>query len=272
MKILITGSSGFVGTYLVKKLSNKHQIIKYDLKEGQDVLNSELLSKKLKGVDLVIHLAAFISAQESWERPMDYIRNNALGTLSVVDCSIKSSVKKIIFFSSAAVKVKPLTPYAVSKINAEEIVKLYSNQVNVVIVRPENIYGLGQKANYGYVIHNFIKAIKFGEDIKIYGSGNQSRDFVYIDDVVNTVEKLVDLDIKSGSVIGLGTGRETKIIDLAKLVMKVVNKKTGIKHMVRRVEPQRSIANTEMLLRLGIDSKNFTNLHDGIQKLLAVLF
>lgn len=268
MKILITGSSGFVGTHLVKRLSKEYQIVKYDLKDGQDVLNDKLLIEKLKGVDLVIHLAAFISAQESWKKPMDYIRNNSLGTLSVIDCAIKSGVKKIIFFSSAAVKAKPLTPYAVSKINAEEVVKLYSDQINTIIVRPENIYGLGQKANYGYVIHNFIKAVRNGEDIKIYGSGKQSRDFIYIEDVVQTVGKLIKINVKSGIIVSLGTGRETKIIDLAKLVMKVMGKKVGIKYATKRVEPQRSVADTKILSKFKIDVNKFTKLEDGIERLL----
>jgi nucleoside-diphosphate-sugar epimerase len=268
MKILITGSSGFVGTYLVKELSHDHKIVEYDLKRGEDVLDNKLLTKKIKGVDLVIHLAAFISAQESWEKPMDYIRNNALGTLSVINRAIKAGVKKLIFFSSAAVKVKPLTPYAVSKITAEEIVKLYSDKINTIIVRPENIYGLGQKANYGYVIHNFIKAVKSGQKINIFGTGNQSRDFVYIDDVVDFVERAISSKVKSGTIFSLGTGRETKIIDLAKIVMQVVHKKTKINFLTPRQEPSASSADIKTLKPLRINVAKFTNLKNGIKKLL----
>ncbi|KKS95352.1 MAG: NAD-dependent epimerase/dehydratase [Microgenomates group bacterium GW2011_GWC1_43_13] len=268
MKILITGSSGFVGTHLVKKLSKKYEIVSYDLMHGQDVLNGKLLTQKLKGVDLVIHLAAFISATESWEKPMDYMRNNALGTLSVINCAIKTGVKKIIFFSSAAVKAKPLTPYAVSKINAEEIINLYYDKINTVIVRPENIYGLGQKANYGYVIHNFIKAVKTGKPLNIYGDGKQTRDFIYIDDVTGVVERLINLDIKSGSIVSLGTGKEIRIVDLAKLVMKVMNRETIIKHMPKRSEPLKSMADVRMLSKLKIDAGKFTDLEKGIRGLL----
>jgi len=268
MKILITGSAGFVGQHLVKELSGKHEVINYDLVDGQDVLDSILLTKKLLGVDLIIHLAAFISAQESWQKPMDYMRNNALGTLSVINCAIKAGVKKVIFFSSAAVKAKPLTPYAVSKISAEEIVKLYSNKINTVIVRPENIYGLGQKANYGYVIHNFINAVKSGNKITIFGLGKQSRDFIYIDDVINVIEKLINFEIKSGSVISLGTGKQTKILDLAKLVMVVMNKKVGIHFDKKRAEPIKSVADTRMLSALEINAKKFVDIKMGIKKLL----
>lgn len=268
MKILITGSSGFVGSHLVKKLSKKHKIVKYDLKTGEDVLNTKLLLKKAKGVDIVIHLAAFISAQESWERPIEYIKNNALGTLSVVMASIDCGIKKIIFFSSAAVKAKPLTPYAVSKISAEEIIKLYSDKINTIIVRPENIYGLGQKADYGYVIHSFINAVNSGSSIKIYGTGNQSRDFIYIDDVTETVEKLLDIDIKSGSVISLGTGTATKVLDLAKLITKIMNKKVGINFLAKRVEPFKSVADLKSLFDHKINPKSFIDMKSGILKLI----
>jgi len=268
MKILITGSSGFVGSHLVKKLSKKHAIVKYDLIDKQDVLDEKLLNKKLQGVDLVIHLAAYISAQESWEKPMDYMKNNTLGTLSVVNCAIKSDVKKIIFFSSAAVKAKPLTPYAVSKINAENILDLYKNDINIVTVRPENIYGSGQKEAYGYVIHNFIKAVKSDGKINIYGDGNQSRDFIFVDDVVTTVEKIANMEIRSGTMISLGTGKEIKIIDLAKLVMKVMKKKTRIEFVKKRKEPQRSVADIRTLSELKIDARKFINLNKGIKNLL----
>lgn len=268
MKILITGSSGFVGTHLVKRLSSKYEIVTYDLVLGQDVLNEKLLTEKLEGVDLVIHLAAFISATESWQKPMEYVRNNALGTLSVINCAIKTGVKKVIFFSSAAVKAKPLTPYATSKINAEQIVKLYSKQIKTIILRPENIYGLGQKANYGYVIHNFINAVKSGKKIHIYGLGKQSRDFIFIGDVVDVVEKLINLEIKSGSVISLGTGKETKIVDLAKLMMEIMGKKVSIIFDKKREEPIKSVADVRALSILKIDAKNFVDLEAGIKKLL----
>ena len=268
MKILITGSSGFVGKHLVKKLSRNHKIATYDLIKGQDVLDSELLAQKLKDVDLIVHLAAFISATESWQKPMEYMKNNALGTLSVIRCAIDAGVKKIIFFSSAAVKAKPLTPYAISKISAEEIIKLYSEKINTVIIRPENIYGSGQKEAYGYVIHNFIKSVQAGKSVNIYGDGYQTRDFVYIDDVVQTVQKLIKLKTMSGTVISLGTGKPTKIINLAKTTMKILNKEVEIKFSNERNEPRSSFADVKTLSKIGIDAKKFVGLKEGVKKLI----
>lgn len=267
MKILITGSSGFVGKHLVKKLQKKYEIVGYDLQDGQDILNKKLLLQKMKGVDMVIHLAAFISATESWEKPLEYFQNNTQGTATVLDTAIKAGVGKIIFFSSAAAKAKPLTPYAVSKINAEKILLLYKDKINVVIVRPENIYGPGQKEAYGYVIHNFIKAVKNGGPIKIYGDGNQTRDFIYIDDVVNTVNKLIGMDIKSGTIISLGTGKETRIIDLAKIAMKTVGKKVEVEFLPKREEPGQSVGNMKMLSSLKIESDKFIDISEGVAKL-----
>lgn len=268
MKILITGSSGFVGTHLIKRLSKKHKIVKYDIKEGQNVLDENELNKKLVGVDLVIHLAAFISALESWDLPQEYIKNNSLGTLSVVRSSIKSHVKKIIFFSSAAVKAKPLTPYAVSKITAEQICSLYKNDINMVVVRPENIYGPGQKESYGYVIHSFIKAVKKGDSVKIYGDGKQTRDFIYVDDVVKSVEQIINKDMSSGTVISLGTGMGVKIIDLAKMVAKIIKIKLKIEYYKARPEPRSSYANLAVAINNGLNPKSFTPLETGIKKLL----
>ena len=268
MKILITGSSGFVGTHLTKRLSKKFEIVRYDLVNGQDILNERLLSKKMRGVDLVIHLAALISASESWQKPKEYFKNNILGTETVARIAIGCGVKKIIFFSSAAVKANPKTPYAVSKIAAEKILDLYKDKIVSIIIRPENIYGPGQKKAYGYVIHNFIKAAKNNEEINVYGNGRQSRDFIYIDDVVSSVVNLISKEIKSGSVISLGTGNKTTVNRLANKVIKIVGKNVGVKHLPKRIEPRSSVAEKASMIALGIDYLDFTTLDIGIKKLL----
>lgn len=272
MKILVTGSSGFVGKHLVKKLSKNHTIVRYDLKIHKDILNEKLLAKELKGVDLVVHLAAFISAQESWEKPKEYMENNALGTLSVIRNSMNAGVKKIILFSSAAVKAKPLTPYGVSKKCAEDIAKLYKDKVNIIVLRPENIYGPGQREACAYAVHNFIKAVLNNRPINIFGDGKQSRDFIYINDVVETVAKLINLETKSGQVISLGTGNETSILTLAKTVMKVLGKHDDIKFLDRQVEARKSVGDIKKISELGINFKKFVSLETGVKNLLKTQY
>ncbi len=268
MKILITGSSGFVGTHLSKSLSKKHEVIGYDLKEGENIFNSKLLNKKLKGVDVVVHLAAYVSGAESWEKPEDYFTNNGIGTYKVIDASIKNNVKRVILFSSAAVYGKPITPYGASKIFAEAIVNSYGDRIETVTFRPFNIYGKGQNPVYGYVIHNFYKGIKNKGEIEIFGDGNQTRDFVFIDDVIRVVESALTSKPLSAPV-DLGTGKETKIIDLAKEMGKIIGKSYLVKYSKNRKEIKRSKANTEGLRRLGIDAEKFRDLRSGLKISLA---
>lgn len=267
MKILITGSSGFVGKHLVKKLRKKYNVVGYDLKIGRDIFNEKLLNKCLNKVDVIIHLAAFVSGIESWEKPEKYLLNNGIGTYRVIKGAINNKVKKIIIFSSAAVYGEPLTPYGASKVFAETIAKSYKDKIEIVIIRPFNIYGLGQNPAYGYVINNFSKGISEKGQIKIFGTGNQTRDFIYIDDVVRTVEKLIK--IKSlNNAIDLGTGNSIKIINLAKLIGKILNVKYDTIYSEARSELFSSQANTNGLQEIEIDVSKFINLEDGLKNTL----
>ncbi len=266
MKILITGSSGFVGKHLVSLLSKNHTIVQYDLVNNLNILDEEILFDKMKGVDIVINLAAFISAPESWDKPNEYLINNGVGTLSVVRTAIRAGVKNMIHFSSAAVKAKPLTPYAVSKIMSEKVIDLYKKKINMTIVRPENIYGNGQKSSYGYVIHSFINAVKNDQPIKIYGDGKQVRDFVYIDDVTKIIQKILEDNI-SGKVVNVGLGKGVSVLELAGIVADTFNKKLQVEYLAKREEPRKSIANTSAMKEIGINFKEFIKLEEGIKKL-----
>lgn len=267
MKILITGSSGFVGKHLVKRLKKKYDVIGYDLKIGRDIFNDKLLDKCIKKVDVVIHLAAFVSGVESWEKPQEYLLNNGIGTFKVIEAAIKNKVKKIIVFSSAAVYGNPLTPYGASKIMAETITKSYQDKIEMIIVRPFNIYGLGQNPAYGYAIHNFAKGIRRDKQIEIFGTGNQTRDFIYIDDVIRTVEKLIKIK-SSNKVIDLGTGKSIKIINLAKLIGKILNIEYDIIYSKARNELFSSQADTKGLQDIEIDVSKFVKLEEGLIKTL----
>lgn len=178
MKILVTDSSGFVGTHLTRLLSKKHKIVPFDLKEGLDIRKPEMLEKASSGVDAIVHLAALVVAPESWDRPYDYFETNGLGTLNVVLAGIKNKVGRIILTSSAAVYGEPLNPYGASKKWAETVAETYRDKIETVIIRPFNIYGEGQNPAYGYAIHNFAKSIKEKGEVEIYGDGTQTRDFI----------------------------------------------------------------------------------------------
>lgn len=267
MKILLTGSKGFVGRHLTRQLSCRHEIVEYDLKDGKDIFNRRLLDKNTEGVDIIIHLAAFVSGIESWEKPEEYLTNNIIGTLRVFESAIKNKVRKMILFSSAAVYGQPLTPYGASKIGAEAIAEMFKDKLEVVVIRPFNIYGKWQNSRCAYVIHNFVEGIdKFGK-IKIYGSGRQTRDFIFISDVVSVIEYLLETNVPNGP-IDLGTGQSVKIVDLARKIGKILDKDYEVIFEKRRREPFESKANTRALRVAGIKVNDFIKIDEGLRKLI----
>jgi Nucleoside-diphosphate-sugar epimerases len=267
MKILITGSSGFVGTHLIDKLKTNHEVVPYDLKLGLDVLDDKVFLGKSDGCDVVIHLAAFVSVQDSWSKPFDYFNNNGVGTVKVIKNAIDNEVKRLIYVSTAGVYGDPLTPYGASKYWGEIAVNTYRDSIETVIVRPFNIYGKGQNPSYGYAIQNFIRGIKEKGEVTIYGSGKQTRDFIYVDDVVNSLELLLTAKVPNFAV-DLGTGKKTNINELANLIGKVLGKKFKIKYLPPRKEVIESIADISGLKGVGIDVTEFVSLEEGLGKLI----
>ena len=186
MKVLITGSSGFVGGHLVSLVGGSHTVVPFDLKEGLDVRKSEMLNNKTKSIDAIVHLAALVVGPESWNKPWDYLETNGVGTFNVITSAIKNKVKRVIIVSSAAIYGAPLNPYGASKLWAEAVTQTYKDQIETFVVRPFNIYGSGQNPAYGYAIHNFARAIKETGVVDIFGDGEQTRDFISVGDVCKT--------------------------------------------------------------------------------------
>jgi len=268
MKILITGSSGFVGSHLLKNFKKDHEVIGYDLKERQDILDIKKLSKYTKGVDVVVHLAALVSGPESWEKPHEYFTTNGIGTLNVIKNSIKSGVKRVIFASSAAVYGGPLTPYGASKKWAEILSEVYGQDLEIVVLRPFNIFGEGQNPAYGYAIHNFIKGIRDKGEVFIYGDGLQTRDFIFIDDVVDVLRHFISSKLSKGP-IDVGTGKSVKIKDLAETLGRIMKKDFKITFLPPKKEPYESSADTTGLKKSGLNPENFIPLEEGLIKLLG---
>jgi UDP-glucose 4-epimerase len=253
--ILVTGGAGFVGHHLVKKLLEDREsrvIIIDNLSnaktipdhEGthrvsfyqEDIRSRETITDIIKRekVDTCIHLAAKISVDESIDDPFGTVDVNVNGTLSVLDACAKNNISRFIFASSAAVygetaapvredmELNPLSPYGASKIAGEALVKSYKNSgkiPNAVSLRFFNIYGKGQSPEYAGVISKFAEQLSKGLPPFIYGSGNQSRDFVSVDDVVNAII-LTRLKTISGT-FNIGTGMGTTINELAKKMLKI---------------------------------------------------
>jgi dTDP-glucose 4,6-dehydratase/UDP-glucose 4-epimerase len=218
MKVLITGHKGFIGSHLVKYLSD-YEVIGYDLKDGDDVLDL----KKLKKIDcdVVVHLAAKCVVNESWEKPAEYFKTNIEGTANVLSLG-----KRVILASSCAAGTPETSPYGLSKL-ACEMMNPY------VSLRLANVYGENQDPKHGRAIDNFIRGAKKGE-ITIYGDGGVRRDYIHVSDVCEAIRRTIESDITG--VVGIGTGTQTSLSELIGMIKDIYNQTCEIKYKPARKE------------------------------------
>jgi UDP-glucose 4-epimerase len=256
-RILVTGGAGFIGSHLCKKLSEfTNNLTVYDnLSSGKvenvkhlpkvhfvkaDILNLKKLNSQEKP-DLIYHLAAQVVVPYSMENPTEDFETNARGTLNILEKARKDDAR-LVFASSAAVYgnttklptpetygFNPASCYGLSKVVGEQYCNMYSKQygLDITIVRFSNVYG---PKGHG-VIPDFIdKLSRTPEKLEIIGTGLQSRDFVHISDVVNALILSAVNDDAIGETYNIGFGKTTKIIDLAKMILKILglSKKTVI--------------------------------------------
>jgi len=249
-KILVTGGAGFIGFHLCKRLStltsnltiydnlsngkmqNVKDIGKVKFVEG-DILDINKM-KSFEKADLIYHLAAQVVVPYSMENPLIDFETNAKGTLHVLEKARKDDAK-LVFASSAAVYgnptqlptkeeygFHPVSCYGLSKVVGEEYCGMYRDQygLDVTIVRFANVYGLRCHG----VIHDFLdKIAKNPNKLEIIGTGLQSRDLVHVSDVVDALLTVGSNGSTNGETYNIGFGTTTKIIDLAKLMLQILN-------------------------------------------------
>jgi UDP-glucose 4-epimerase len=249
-KVFVTGGAGFIGYHLCNKLSNlTDDLTIYDnLSSGKmenvkdnpkakfvegDILDVKKLCSQPKA-DLIYHLAAQVVVPYSMENPLIDFEINAKGTLCVLEKARKDDAK-LVFASSAAIYgnpaqlptsedygFHPFSCYGLSKVVGEEYCQMYREQygLDIVITRFANVYGLRCHG----VIHDFLeKLAKNPNKLEIIGTGQQSRDLVHVSDVVELLTKVGSLESANGQTYNVGLGKTTKIIDLAKLMLQILN-------------------------------------------------
>lgn len=209
MDILVTGSAGFIGSHLVEKLrASGHRVADYDLKTNQDI--HEITSTLLLNYDVVIHLAAEPSVQDSIDRPLQTYETNVLGTLNILE-ACRHYKTKFIFASSSQATENAENPYALQKYQCEQWIELYGKLYNVpyAILRFYNVFG---KGGHG-VVERFMEDNKNGLTLQVYG-GHQRRDFVYVDTVV---DKLIEA-LKFEGTFSVGSGKSYSIQEIADMI------------------------------------------------------
>ena len=269
-KIVVTGGAGFIGSHLTEALAKENMVIVVDdlstgrLENIQHVIDEycvdfvkgsvtdlALLQKVFAGVDVVFHEAALASVPQSIQDPLKTHAVNAGGTLKVLLAARDNNVQKVVYASSCAVygnpspedlplketaPLKPMSSYAVSKLAGEYYCNLFTELygLETVCLRYFNVYGPRQNphGDYAAVIPKFIELAKKGEPLIIYGDGSQTRDFVYIDDVVFL--NLAALKENVTGIFNLGSGTILSIKDLTEIIESIKGKKIDINYEAGR--------------------------------------
>ena len=260
MNFLITGAAGFLGSALANHLSKQgHQVRGIDdLSTGDkdalspdvnftrgDVNDRPKLWTLLQDVDVVYHLAARVSVPESVLYPREYNAVNVGGTVSLMEAMRDVGVRRVIMASSGAVygdssaqkltestKPKPSSPYAVSKLAAEHYIRTIGTLwgIETVSLRIFNAYGPGQRIPVSHppVVPHFIKQTLRNGTLVIHNNGEQTRDYVYVDDVVKALTAAMTAPNLDGLVINIGSGTETSVRNLVSAVTEIIPGKAEV--------------------------------------------
>ncbi len=287
MKFLVTGGAGFLGSALANHLWEAgHEVrVLDDLSSGDrehlrpgihftrgDVNDVPRLWSLLQGVDCVYHLAARVSVAESILYPRDYNRANVGGTVSLMEAMRDAGIRRVVLTSSGAVYGEqtdqpvsetalphPDSPYAVSKLAAEQYVHTIGALwgIETVALRIFNAYGPGQSlpVSHAPVVPRFLRQAVSGGSVVLFGGGEQTRDFIYIADVVAALTRAAEAEGVNRQVINVGSGQETSVRQLVDWIEQAVNrpvnrisnpeKAGGVRRLTADITLARSLLNFE---------------------------
>ncbi len=295
MKAIVTGGAGFIGHHLVSHLVSNgwyvHIIdnlstgtmdnlegIQPDMFELHNIDLSIDSIPDINNIEAIYHLASPVAVEESLENPSKYEMGIITASQNLIDWACKNGVSSFIAASTAAVygeptivpisetaTPNPLSPYAGFKLGMEQIMKENHNtDLRCTALRFFNVFGEGQRSSGGYVsaVPIFIDQYKASRPITVTGKGQQTRDWVYVKDVAKAMVKMhTEPYDPEMAIYNIGTGRETRVIDLARSF------DCEILHIKPRKEPQRSVANIENIVS-KTNWRPTTNLLEWIKELI----
>jgi UDP-glucose 4-epimerase len=303
-RVIITGGAGFIGSNIAEELSTDNEVIIIDdLSSGRieniqnltkrsnvsfiqgSITDFSLLQKALAGADYIFHQAALASVPMSIDDPLRANAVNVVGTLNVLVTARESHVKKVIFATSCAVygdtptlpareemPLNPLSPYAVTKATGEQYCSVFRHVYGLptVCLRYFNVYGPRQdpKSEYAAVVPKFITAALAGKPLTIFGDGEQTRDFVFVKDVVSA-NVLAAKSHVTGP-FNIGSGRQTSVIEMANLVLRLTGRDAAPLYQPPKPgEIRHSFADISRAREFEYSPKH--NLEEGIKKTISSL-
>jgi UDP-glucose 4-epimerase len=260
MKLLVTGGAGFVGANLVRHLlAHGYDVrvldnfstgrrdnlarLTVDIVKG-DILDTDAVMRAIQGVEAVVHLAAHTGVVSSVERPGEDMRLNVVGTLNVLEACRDASVRRVVFASSNApmgrqeppyhegLVPRPLSPYGASKLAGEGYCSAFhgSYGIETVVLRFTNVYG-PYSTHKTSVVAQFIRRLRDGQSLIIYGDGQQTRDFLFTDDLSQAVQLALETDGIGGGLFQLGSGVETSVNALSAMLLELSGRsELGVKY------------------------------------------
>ena len=270
MKVLITGGAGFIGSHLTDRLlagGNEVRVLD-NLSTGKrenlplsdpglefiadDIGSLDAVRSCMRGVDAVVHLAAVASVQASIDDPIATHRTNFDGTLNLLEAARARAVKRFLYASSAAVygdtsqlpvpetcSLQPLSPYAADKLAGEHYLHYYFRKHGLATTafRFFNIYGPRQDPSspYSGVISIFVDRVRAGSPVTVFGDGRQTRDFVFVGDLVAVLAGALERDGLEGKTVNVGTGVESSLLQLIEVLEDLVGRKVARNHRDARV-------------------------------------
>ncbi|MFK7910246.1 MAG: NAD-dependent epimerase/dehydratase family protein [Akkermansiaceae bacterium] len=260
MNILVTGGAGFIGSHIVEHFQGKADHIRVldNLRTGYrhnldglecefiegSVTDRKVVKKAVEGIDYVFHMAAMVSVPESMSKIAECVDINVNGLLNVLEEASNSGVKKIVLASSAAnygdnptvpkvesMYPEPKSPYAITKLDGEYYLEMFraEGKIQTTSLRFFNVFGPRQdpQGAYAAAVPIFIEKAVKGEDITIFGDGGQTRDFIYVKDIVGALVFAAMNEDMHGT-YNAGYGGQITINDLANTILKSANTKSEI--------------------------------------------
>jgi UDP-glucose 4-epimerase len=283
LKVLVTGGAGFIGRHLVKYFQDKAEVCVIDnLRSGfrhnleglpchlivGSILDRELVREAMQNVDHVFHVAAMVSVPESVQKPDECAEINAAGTLVVLEEAARAGVKKMVFSSSAAIygdnpiipkietmPAEPKSPYATTKREGEYHCQRFADEgrLQTVSLRYFNVFGPHQnpKSQYAAAVPIFIERGIANQPITIFGDGGQTRDFIYVNDVV-AANVFFAMRSSVTGVFNVACGRGHTIRDLALTIKRLTNSSSEITHAPERPgDVRHSVAGVDKIRSAG---------------------